>query len=199
MTTKIIEDATTVPVNNQGVRSLFKNDFLSINAVPVKGNEHIIFERNKTNSGAIIVPMTSEGKIMLIKEFRAGIGGFVLSLPKGAQDHPGENPIVVAERELMEELGVSASGFYNTGINSYALPSFTNIRAGVIFAFDCEKVSEPKLDGDEQIEPMGEYTRTELISMIFDGRIQDTESCMAILSIEPALKGKKKLKVWSNK
>lgn len=198
MSTKNIDKKATVPVNNHSGRTIFKNDFLSINAVPVNGNEHIVFERNKTNSGAIIVPITSEGKIMLIKEFRAGIGGFVLSLPKGAQDHPGENPIVVAKRELMEELGVSASSFLNTGIKSYALPSFTNIRAGVVFAFDCKKISEPKLDKDEQIEPMGEYTHAELISMIFDGTIQDTESCMAILSIEPVLKDKETIRVWSN-
>ena len=53
---------------------------------------------------AVIFARTPDGRIVLVRQYKHGIGGFVLELPAGAIDE-GETPLECAERELAEETG----------------------------------------------------------------------------------------------
>lgn len=52
----------------------------------------------------IMVPVTKNKEIVFIKQYRQGVGNFMIELPAGIIDK-GENPLETAKRELEEETG----------------------------------------------------------------------------------------------
>lgn len=65
------------------------------------------FYRIITNSGVAVLAVTKEKKIVLVKQFRLGIGKETLELPSGAVDRR-ESSRHAALRELYEETGYRA-------------------------------------------------------------------------------------------
>lgn len=55
-----------------------------------------------------IVPVTADGRVLLVWQYRFGTGEFSLELPGGVVD-PGEEPSSAAVRELKEEAGATAA------------------------------------------------------------------------------------------
>jgi len=51
-----------------------------------------------------VVPVTADGRVLLIRQFRAGTRQLTLEIPGGLVD-PGETPLAAARRELREETG----------------------------------------------------------------------------------------------
>lgn len=51
-----------------------------------------------------VVAVTTDGQLVLIRQYRHGIGGVHYELCAGVVD-PGEDPMVAAQRELLEETG----------------------------------------------------------------------------------------------
>jgi len=65
------------------------------------------FEIVRHVGGAAVVPRLSDGKLLLIRQFRPAIGGMVFEIPAGRVD-PGETHQQCALRELQEETGYRA-------------------------------------------------------------------------------------------
>src|SRR5687767_11805870 len=62
------------------------------------------YYRREHEGWAGILCLTEDNKIVLIRQYRHGLGEVVIELPAGAVD-PGEDPGETAKRELEEETG----------------------------------------------------------------------------------------------
>ncbi|MDK9790176.1 NUDIX hydrolase [Vibrio sp. D431a] len=140
----------------------------------------VTFGRNKTNTGAIIVPVTKEGKILLTKEYRVAADTFVVGVPKGAADTVNEPSASIVDRELCEEIGATYSRIEETKLTVYPLPAFADFSGHVVFAYDVEICSDASLEEGEVIELYGTFTCTEVLKLLKDGVINDAESAMAL-------------------
>jgi ADP-ribose pyrophosphatase len=87
-------------------------------------------ERVNCDCVVAIVPLTSDGSVMVIRQFRPPINGYVVELPAGLCE-PGEPPEDAAHRELREETGYSAGkmqflteGPLSSGLSSEMLSVF---------------------------------------------------------------------------
>jgi ADP-ribose pyrophosphatase len=69
-----------------------------------KTREWEAVKRTYASDVVIIVPFTSEGELLLIKQYRPALDRFVIELPAGLVDK-GEAMEEAAERELLEETG----------------------------------------------------------------------------------------------
>ena len=59
--------------------------------------------------GAVgIVALDEREQVLLIRQYRQPVGGYLLELPAGLRDKRGEEPWVTAQRELAEETGYRA-------------------------------------------------------------------------------------------
>jgi ADP-ribose diphosphatase len=56
---------------------------------------------------AIVVPITPEGEVVMVRGYKHGLGRVTLSPPAGLVE-PGEDPLATAQRELLEETGYAA-------------------------------------------------------------------------------------------
>lgn len=57
---------------------------------------------------AVIVPLLADGRILIERQFRYALGRVFVEVPAGKLD-AGEQPIVTAQRELLEETGFVAA------------------------------------------------------------------------------------------
>lgn len=161
-------------------RIVFENSFIRVEALEEGGRELLTIDRQKTQSGAIVVPVMEDGRIALIEEYRHGAGESVVGVVKGACDHIEELAIDVAARELREELGIEASDLVETSINIYALPALSKTNGTVVFAYGCRITTEQDLEPDETIRLHSLVTKDELLTMLMEGGINDAESAVAL-------------------
>jgi 8-oxo-dGTP pyrophosphatase MutT (NUDIX family) len=73
----------------------------------------------------VIVAVTPQNQILLVRQFRVAAGAVTLELPAGHID-PGETPEQAARRELLEETGYEADTFELLGSLSPSVARFTN-------------------------------------------------------------------------
>ena len=99
---------------------------------------------------ATVLPLTVDGDVVLVRQFRAGPMAQVLSLPGGLVEE-GEPPEAAAARELREETGYAAEliePVVAIHANFRTRPSYTLVARG------CRLVGEPDLDDFEDCEPV---------------------------------------------
>lgn len=94
--------------------------------------------------------LTKEGKVVMVKQYRHGLGVVSTELPGGVVDK-GETPEVAIARELKEETGYAFSSFEMIGKIS-ANPATTNNYMYIFIAREGEKVAEQSLDATEDLE-----------------------------------------------
>ncbi|MDN3608543.1 ADP compounds hydrolase NudE [Vibrio ostreicida] len=108
------------------------------------------YERMKPSgrSAVMMVPVTSEGDILLVREYAAGTERYELGFPKGLVDE-GELPVQAANRELKEEIGLGARTL--TPLKEVILaPSYFSSKMTLFIA---EDLYSEQLEGDEP-EPL---------------------------------------------
>lgn len=65
------------------------------------------FQRVNCKGIAVIVPVTDQGEVLLVRQFRPPLNGYVIEFPAGLNDR-GETLEDAAQRELIEETGYEA-------------------------------------------------------------------------------------------
>ena len=97
------------------------------------------------------LPVTEDGKIVMVKQYRHALGETCIETPGGCVDDTDKNFEEAIARELLEETGYAFSSYEYLGKIS-ANPSTNNNLMQLFLARGGKKVSEQKLDGNEEIE-----------------------------------------------
>lgn len=101
--------------------------------------------------GALAVPITKEGKFVLVYQYRFAVKGRLLEFPAGTVE-ANESPAVTIKREIEEETGYRANTWHNLGKFPLA-PGYSDEYIYAFLAQDLEKLQEaPAQDDDEDIE-----------------------------------------------
>ncbi|MCC4819845.1 ADP-ribose pyrophosphatase [Vibrio lentus] len=122
---------------------------------------------------AVILPITSSGKIILINQFRPSLKKWLLELPAGTMEI-GETPLECAQRELEEETGYSATSFQSLG-QVTPLAGFCDEIQHLFVAKNLSLTTRFKCDEDEVIEVI-ELSLEELHDKIRHDQITDTKT-----------------------
>jgi ADP-ribose pyrophosphatase len=101
-------------------------------------------------SWANIVALTKKNEVVLVRQYRHGVRDVLLEFPGGVVESD-EDPMVGAERELLEETGYKASELIPIG-KIYPNPALQTNTLYCFLALDAEKVREQSLDAGEDIE-----------------------------------------------
>ena len=116
-----------------------------------------------------IVPLTEDGRFLLNKQYKHGIGEEVLEFPAGGIDEGEHDPLQTAHRELMEETGYSVEpGQIELLAHMLANPTGSVSRIWWYLARNVRKTGEKKIDPAEEIENLL-VTPSELLHLIHDG------------------------------
>jgi len=96
-----------------------------------------------------VVAVTTDGQLVLIRQYRHGIGGVHFELCAGVID-PGEEPLQAAQRELLEETGFGG-GQWQLYLTLSANPGTHTNRTYCFLATGVERLQEQQLEITEEI------------------------------------------------
>jgi ADP-ribose pyrophosphatase len=127
--------------------------------------------------GAVgIVPITDDGCMILVKQYRKSVEKFLLEIPAGKIE-VNEEPKETGLRELAEETGYKANKMEYL-FEFYTSPGFSNEKIYLFLATDLEE-GEVKPESDEYIK-VEKYKIEELVDMVIRGEINDGKTIVAI-------------------
>lgn len=117
-----------------------------------------------------IIPMTANGEVVLIRQYRHGIEDFTLEIPGGMVDDTDASPQVAAGREMLEETGYGSDDIVPLG-SIHPNPAIQANHCHTFLARGAEKRGTPQFEGTEEtevvLEPLSripELIRTGMIS-----------------------------------
>lgn len=128
--------------------------------------------------GAVcMLPVDSDGNVLLVTQYRHAAGRRLLELPAGTLE-PGEEPLSAVARELQEEVGMLPGKIEPLG-GFYVAPGYTS---EYIHLFRCTELTASKLaaDDDEDIE-IETLSPARAMAAVASGEICDAKSVVGIL------------------
>ena len=131
------------------------------------------------DGAAAVLPVTDDGKILMVRQYRNALDRETLEIPAGKLDDPKEPKKECAYRELEEETGYRSENLeYLMTINTTV--AFCDECIGVYIARDLIP-SKQHLDDDECIE-VEEWDVKDLLKLIYSGKMTDGKTVAAILA-----------------
>jgi ADP-ribose pyrophosphatase len=140
------------------------------------------------HSGSVVVLAIDEDgdepRVLLERQYRYAAQDYLWELPAGRID-PGEGALAGAKRELIEETGYRAKQWKRAMI-FYSSPGFLDETMAIYLARELSS-GEAQPEADESIEcelvPL-----SEIIDMIFSGKIRDGKTIAGALWLAEALR-----------
>lgn len=135
----------------------------------------VTFEKLKRPDTVNIIPITTDGKIVVSEQEQPGTEHFVGCL--GGRIDEGENPPQAAKRELLEETGMKAEEFIlwesTQLIDKIDWAIYTFVAKG------CHKVKEPEIEAGEKIK-LKLVNFDEFVRLSAQDNFRDTEVSLRI-------------------
>lgn len=126
---------------------------------------------------AVVIAETSDGKLILNKEYRHPTGKWLYGCPGGRVD-PGESPIEAGQRELLEETGYSSTEIKYIG-SAYPFPAVSPQRIHFLLAKQAQKTHQTNHETFELIQ-VELLTLDELHREMANGALVDGILCTAL-------------------
>ncbi len=138
--------------------------------------------------GAVcVVPITNEGEVIMVKQFRYPFGEVLLEIPAGKLE-PGEDPLEAVKRELEEESGVVAGKIEHIG-ELYTTVAIFDEKIQIYLATDLSYTNAHP--DDEEFLEVEKIPLDTLVKMTMEGKIRDAKTQIAILKADKILSERK--------
>ena len=153
---------------------LFKDEIL----LP---NGHTGIREIIRHPGAVcVLPITEEGDVIFVNQFRYALNKVTLEVPAGKLEK-GEDPMEAALRELSEETGLSAKNIFSIG-DLYTTPALIDEVIHMYIATDLTQ-GEQHLDYDEFVNTL-KIPLSKAVDMVMNGEIKDSKTQTIILKAD---------------
>jgi ADP-ribose pyrophosphatase len=133
---------------------------------------------------AAIVPLMDDHTVLLLKQYRHAVGGYIWEIPAGTLN-PTEDADRCARRELTEETGYAARHFEKLG-EITPLPAYSDERIHLFLATGLTKAAQD-LDEDELLS-VHRLELNEALNMITRGEIQDAKTICGLQRVAARLR-----------
>ncbi len=164
------------PVHDGGILTLYED----LMELPGGREEKWDFVHHKHGGGACAVPVLSDGRILLVRQYRPMVDRETLELPAGTRENPEEDSSITAARELREETGRSA-GLLTFLCRIDSMPAWCDETTDIYLAQELSEPEEQLLDDAEEIR-LEAFTLQDLLVRIFRGEIRDGKTVAGILA-----------------
>ncbi len=162
-------------------RSVFKGRIvrLDLETVLLPNGTTVDLEIIHHPGAAAVVPVQSDGTVLLVRQYRHAAGGYLLEIPAGTLN-PGEDPRDCALRELEEEVGYRA-GRLDLLLSVFTTPGFTDEVIHLYRASDLVPGTQA-LESDEVLEVVS-MPLSRAITEIGRGGIRDGKTVIGLQTV----------------
>ena len=134
----------------------------------------------KSPGAVFVVPVTEEGKFVLIKNYRWTVDEACWEVPAGIVADRKDMPFdAIAKDEMYEEAGCVGGEFHSLG-KVFSANGIVNITLHLFLAVNVKRVKSAPEAGEKILE-VKEVTRAELETMLDTNQISDGDSVMILL------------------
>lgn len=127
--------------------------------------------------GAVaVVPLTADGEVLLVRQYRGATGGALVEIPAGTLE-PGEDPEAALHRELAEEIGMRASHIERL-LAFFPSPGFLT---EVVHLYLARGLTPHRQEAEEEDLEVLRVSLPEARAMVERGEIRDAKSIIGIL------------------
>lgn len=139
------------------------------------------FERHVLHHpGAVaVVPLHADRTVTLVRQFRAALEVDLLELPAGTRDVSGEAERLTAERELVEEAGLSATSVEHL-VTLHNAPGISDETVTIFLAQGLTEVADDRQGVEEEAMTIERIPIDEALAMVDDGRITDAKTIIGL-------------------
>lgn len=170
-------------IGNFRVFEIRQNTSLS----PRTGKEHAFYVLDSAD-WVNVIPITPEGKVVMIHQFRHGAEEITMEIPGGVVDASDASPAESARRELLEETGYDTDNILQIG-EVTPNPAILSNRCYTFLARDVKLIQKPALDSSEDIA-IELFDLEAIPTMIQSGRINHALVVAAFFHFEQYCKQK---------
>ena len=125
-----------------------------------------------------VLPVDDNGMVTLVRQYRAPVEKVLLEIPAGKLDHPGENRLEAAQRELREETGFSADSWKKL-TDLATTPGFCS---EVISIYLARSLHSGKTDFDEdEFLNLVKMPLSQAVDQVMAGEICDSKTICGLL------------------
>ncbi len=135
--------------------------------------------------GVCVAPLTANGELLFVRQYRYPYEEEVLELPAGKRDRGGEDPLECGKRELLEETGATAKQYTFLG-KVYPTPGFCNEIIYLYLAQDLD-FGDAQPDEDEFVE-VERIPLSRAVELVMNNEIYDAKTQIAVLKTAALLK-----------
>ncbi len=146
------------------ILSIFEDSYLYQN-----NNREASFVTVDTNDWATILPITDDGKFIMVEQYRFGSKSVSLEFPGGAIDS-NEDPAQAAARELEEETGYTTNHVQTISVQN-PNPAFMTNTFNIVLATGCTPAGQTKFDEFEDISAIKLLTYDEVVNYFTTNKI----------------------------
>lgn len=130
--------------------------------------------------GAVAIVAIEDGKVVLVRQYRAPLDKIICEIPAGRCDIEGEHPEETARRELIEEAGLTCETLIKIGA-FYNSPGFCDEITHIFLAFDL-KPTLKQPDGPEEALMTVEMVNLHHVQAMIDrGEIDDAKTVIGLM------------------
>ncbi len=159
-------------------KNIYKGRIVTLNleTVTLPNGATVELEIIHHPGAAAVVPMKDDRTVVLIRQYRHAVGGYIYEIPAGKL-HPGEEPRECAARELEEEIGYRATSFEHL-VTFFTTPGFTD---EVIHIYRATGLTGGKQDlGTDEVLEVIEMPLETAIDRIANGMIRDGKTIVGL-------------------
>ena len=98
-----------------------------------------------------IIPVTTDGRVVMIRQYRHGVDEITLEIPGGTVDPDDASPLHAARREMREETGYDSEDIVALGA-IHPNPAIQNNRCHTFLARAVARREEPRFESTEETE-----------------------------------------------
>lgn len=162
--------------------SVFEGRILhvSLDRVLLSDGQTVEREYAKHVGGAAVLPLTEEGDVICVRQYRYPFGRVLTEIPAGKLNFAGEDPRLAAERELREETGAVCRELTHVA-TFYPSPAILGEKIEIFLARGLS-FGEASLDEDEFLTSVRIPLDT-LFEMVMQGEIPDGKTQLAVLKV----------------
>ncbi len=130
------------------------------------------------NGAVCVIPLTDEGEVICVRQYRYPFHEDLLEIPAGKLDSPEEDPNDAVRRELREETGAVAKKIIYLG-KYYPSPAILDECIYMYLATGLD-FGDTEFDDDEFIESV-RVPLSKLVELTLEGKIRDGKTQIAAL------------------
>ena len=169
------------PFTKRGEREVWSGAVISVVQGTFVSPSGATFERDMVHHpGAVAVVPVDGDEVVLVRQYRAAVDLEILEIPAGKRDVAGEAPEITAQRELAEEVGLTAGRLVKLA-EFYNSIGFSDELSHVFLGTDLTPVPDDRQGEEEEHMTVERIRLDDVPALVAAGELVDAKTVIGLL------------------